>query len=41
MLIGVRCTSPAELLGGRAQEHNNGPKQDQVLHWNGAKWVVS
>ena len=41
-LIGVRCASPADCWAvGRQERHNSGSNQDQVLHWNGTKWVVS
>ena len=41
LLNGVRCTSRTNCWAVGVLQHSNGPEQDEALHWNGAKWVVS
>jgi hypothetical protein len=39
-LAGVRCPAPANCWAVGSVQHGNGPSRDEVLHWNGTKWVV-
>ncbi len=39
-LFAVRCASSTDCWAVGDAEHNNGPDQDEILHWNGVKWVA-
>jgi hypothetical protein len=40
-LNGARCTSPANCWAVGDTSHDNGPHQNEILHWNGTKWTHS